>query len=344
MAPTLAELHDVALLDLDGVVYIGDDAVPGAVDAIAAARAAGMACAFVTNNASRPPDEVAAHLVALGVPAHPEDVVTSAQVGARLLAQAVGPDARVLAVGGDGVAAALREAGLAPVRAGDEGAADVAGVLQGFGRRVTWEDLAAAALAVQNGATWVLTNPDLTLPVPGGRAPGNGSLAWAVETAAGRAPDAIAGKPFPALMSESVTRVGALAPIAVGDRLDTDIEGAARAGLPSLLVLTGVTDIARLLAARPGERPDYLGVDLGALTQAPSPTGGPGGPRRAGEWWGVGPARASALGGVLRIHRDGSGWLPALQSACAATWAAPGPVDFTAAAHALEAARRTVGA
>jgi glycerol-1-phosphatase len=343
MQDTLATLHDVALLDLDGVVYIGEEAVPGAVDAIESARAAGLACAFVTNNASRTPADVAAHLAALGVPASPEDVVTSAQAGARVLADACGTGTSVLAVGGEGVATALRDVGLVVVRTGEAGTAGVVGVLQGFGPRVNWEDLAEAALAVQRGAMWVVTNPDLTLPVPGGRAPGNGSLAYAVETAAGRGPDVVAGKPFPALMRESVQRVSARAPIAVGDRLDTDIEGAVRAGIPSLLVLTGITDVAGLLAAAPGQRPDFIGADLHALTQAPAPTGGSAGPRRAGEWWGTGSAWASTLGGVLRLRLEGRDWLAGLQSACAATWAETGPVDFTAAAAALEEARRTVG-
>lgn len=343
MTASLAELHDALLLDLDGVVYIGDEAVPGAAAGIAAAREAGLAVAFVTNNASRPPQEVAAHLVALGVPALDSDVVTSAQAGARILATQLPSAAAVLCVGGPGVARALEAVGLTPVLCHDREADDARGVLQGFGRHVTWEDLAAAALAVQRGAVWVVTNPDLTLPVPGGRAPGNGSLARAVEVAAGRGPDAIAGKPYPALMRESVERVGARTPLAVGDRLDTDIEGAVNAGMSSLLVLTGITDIATLLEAAPGRRPDYLGEDLGALTMPAAPTGGPDGPRPMGEWWGYGGARASALGGVLRVHPGDDGWMPALQCACAATWAEAGRVEVSAAVETLERARRTVG-
>ena len=336
---TLATMHDVALLDLDGVVYVGEHAVPGAADALMGARAAGMRLAFVTNNAGRPPEEVAAHLTALGIPATPEEVVTSAQAGADLLAEALPPMAPVLAVGGSGVALALARAGLDPLRADDPNAGDARAVLQGFGRDVAWTDLAAAALAVQRGATWILTNPDVTLPVPGGRAPGNGSLARAVEAAAGRAPDAIAGKPHPTLMRASIDRAHAKTPLVVGDRLDTDIEGAVRTGVPSLLVLTGITDVATLLHARPGERPDYIGVDLAALNDEPLPTGGPSGPRHHGGRWERGGSCAWIEGDTLRVSPEGD-WRDTLACACAAAWAADTSVRVAEAAEQMERARR----
>ena len=336
---TLATMHDVALLDLDGVVYVGEHAVPGAADALMGARAAGMRLAFVTNNAGRPPEEVAAHLTALGIPATPEEVVTSAQAGADLLAEALPPMAPVLAVGGSGVALALSRAGLTPLRADDSNAGDARAVLQGFGRDVAWTDLAAAALAVQRGATWILTNPDVTLPVPGGRAPGNGSLARAVEAAAGRAPDAIAGKPHPTLMRASIDRADAKTPLVVGDRLDTDIEGAVRTGIPSLLVLTGITDVATLLHARPGERPDYIGADLAALNDEPLPAGGPSGPRHHGGCWERGGSCAWIEGDTLRVSPEGD-WRDALACACAAAWAADTSVRVAEAAEQMERARR----
>lgn len=258
----LARVHDVALIDLDGVVYIGDHAVPGAVDALHAARSVGQRHVFVTNNASRTPVEVAAHLGALGVDAHQEDVLTSSQAGAALLARRLPAGSTVLAVGGPGVAAALAEVDLEAVT--DLGARPVA-VMQGFGRDVAWRHLRDAALAVQGGALWVATNLDRTLPVPGGRAPGNGMLVAAVAEAAGRAPDLVAGKPEAALLDEAVRRTGAQRPLVVGDRLDTDIAAAVRAGLPSLLVLTGVTDPSGLQAAVPAERPTYVSGDLSGL-------------------------------------------------------------------------------
>lgn len=338
MTATLAQLHDVALLDLDGVVYIGEHAVPGAPEALAAARAAGMRLAFVTNNAGRPPEEVAAHLAALGIPAADDDVVTSAQAGAAILARDLPRDAPVLAVGGPGVALALARAGLSPLRADDPGAGAARAVLQGFGRDVAWTDLAAAALAVQRGARWVLTNPDVTLPVPGGRAPGNGSLARAVEAAAGRPPDDIAGKPHPALMRVSIDRVDARSPLVVGDRLDTDIAGAVATDIPSLLVLTGIADIATLLGAGPGERPDYIGADLGALHDVPAAIRGEHAPLRGEQGWGLRGARATIRGDALEVDPGGD-WLAALQCACAAAWSVEGGVRIEAAAADLERAR-----
>lgn len=339
---SLAAQHDVALLDLDGVVYIGDQAVPGAVDALARARASGMRLAFVTNNASRAPEDVADHLTVLGIPASAQEVVTSSQAGAALLAGRLPPGARVLAVGGPGVALAIAGAGLEPVRAHDPAAADVAAVLQGFGRDVAWTDLAAAALAIQAGARWTLTNPDVTLPVPGGRAPGNGSLARAVEAAAGRPPDDIAGKPHPALMQASIDRTQARSPLAVGDRLDTDIAGAARAGIPSLLVLTGIADVASLLSAVPEERPDFIGADLMALTRQPAPISGPQGPRAEGKVMRLGPACAWVEAREVRVEVGGD-WLAALQCACAAAWAAAEPPRVAGAAALIERAQRETG-
>ena len=342
MTGALATIHDVALLDLDGVVYVGHDAVPGAVAGLSAARSAGMRLAFVTNNAGRPPEAVADHLAALGIPASADDVVTSAQAGAMLLAERLARGAAVLAVGGPGVAQALERVGLRPVTPSEFGAEAVEAVLQGFGRDLTWSDLATAALAVHGGAIWVLTNPDLTLPVPGGQAPGNGSMARAVEAAAGRSPDDIAGKPHPALMEASLVRTNARSPLVVGDRLDTDIAGAARSSIPSLLVLTGICDIAGALSATPGERPDYLGEDLGALLMPPAATGGDGGPRREGNLWLLRGASAWVEGAELRVTY-GEDWLAGVQCGCAAAWAAPTPPSVAAAASALERARRTVG-
>jgi glycerol-1-phosphatase len=335
---SLAAVHDVALLDLDGVVYIGDHAVSGAAEALASAAGQGMRLAFVTNNAARPPEDVAAHLVALGIPARDEDVVTSAQAGAEILASRLAPGELVLAVGGPGVALSLERSRLTPVRPDDPRAGEVRAVMQGFGRDVAWKDLAAAALAVQRGAVWVVTNPDVTLPVPGGTAPGNGSLARAVESAAGRPPDEIAGKPHPALMRVAIARSGAQRPLAVGDRLDTDIAGAMRTGCSSLLVLTGIADTTALLLAGVGERPDFIGADLAALVQPPAPTGGPDGPRRESDGWRLGPSRAWTEEGRLRVEVGGD-WLAALQCACAAAWSLPLPPRVDAAVAALDQAR-----
>jgi HAD superfamily hydrolase (TIGR01450 family) len=270
-AAPLCRTYDVALLDLDGVVYRGDEPVPYAAEAVAAARAAGMRMAFVTNNASRTPAAVVARLAAAGVPATEHEVVTAAQATATLLGTLVPPGARVLVTGGDGLRQAVAEAGFAVVP--DAAAAPVA-VVQGYAPTLAYADLAEAALAVRAGAVWVASNLDATIPTARGELPGNGALVALVATATGRRPDAVAGKPEPALHEEAVRRSGARRPLVVGDRLDTDVAGANRVGCDSLLVLTGVTDAALLRDAPPERRPTYVGADLRALL-APGATGSP---------------------------------------------------------------------
>lgn len=267
-AQALASVHDVALLDLDGVVYIGKGAVPHAAAALDSAAALhGMRSVFVTNNAARPPEVVAAHLVELGVRAEPGDVVTSAQAGARMLADRLPAGSRVLCIGGPGVPAALRERGLVPVESVDD---DPVAVMQGFGPKVGWEQLAEGSLAIDRGLVWVATNVDATIPSPRGRVLGNGSLVAALRHATGAEP-LVAGKPLPPLMRESVERAGARRPIVVGDRLDTDIEGANATGIPCLLVLTGVTDWQDLIAVEKRFRPTYLDLDLRGLLRPQPP-------------------------------------------------------------------------
>jgi len=258
----LAAAHDVLLLDLDGVVYIGRDVVPGAAEALDAVRADGLGLRFVTNNASRPPAAVADHLTRLGIPARTEEVVTSAQVAAALLAKRFGPGAGVLVIGGDGLREALRSEQLVPMESVDEGPV---AVVQGFGPDVGWRRLAEATRAVRSGLFWMATNLDLTVPTPYGPAPGNGSLVGAVATAAGRGPDDVAGKPRPGAFREAAEMAGSTAPLVVGDRLDTDLEGARAARMPGLLVLTGVTGVTELLQAPPEQRPDHIGRDLWSL-------------------------------------------------------------------------------
>ncbi len=262
----LAVAYDTALLDLDGVVYVGPRAVPGAAASLSAARERGMRLAFVTNNASRTPEAVAAHLAQIGVPAEPADVVTSAQAAARLIAAQAPAGAAVLVVGGEGLEVALREHDLRPVRSADD---DPVAVAQGYAPEVGWRALAEAAFAVGRGVPWVATNADMTIPTARGIAPGNGTLVAAVRAATGATP-AVAGKPQVPLHQEAMLRTGARRPLVVGDRLDTDIEGANNGGADSLLVLTGVTSPAELLDAEPRLRPSYLAEDLrGLLTPHP---------------------------------------------------------------------------
>ena len=269
----LCAAYDLAMLDLDGVVYIGAEAVPGAADRIAAARAAGMRCAFITNNASRPPADVAAHLTELGVPAQVDDVVTSAQAACRLLLDHLGADAPVALLGGSGLEVALREAGLVPVAIGDDTAQ---ALVTGYGPDVLWRDVMRAAVRVCDGLWWVASNTDYTIPTSYGVAPGHGMLVQSLSTFSGVQP-VVAGKPARPLLDETVRRVGGERPLMVGDRLDTDIAGATNAGVDALLVLTGVTGLNELVAADPGERPTYLAVELTGLLgphRAPEPVDG----------------------------------------------------------------------
>ncbi|MGA9748402.1 MAG: HAD-IIA family hydrolase [Nocardioides sp.] len=280
----LWDAYDLAILDLDGVVYVGADAVPGAVSGLARARAAGMRLAFVTNNAARTPDTVAAHLSELGVPAEPGDVVTSAQAAARLVRGHVPAGAAVFVIGGEGLVVALEEQGLRPTQSlADEPVAAVSG----YHRDLAWGTVSDGAVLVGRGVPWVAANTDRSVPTPSGLGPGNGVLVEAVARFSGRTPE-VAGKPLPPLFEETVRRVGGRHPLVVGDRLDTDIEGAVATGHDSLLVLTGVTGLAELVAAVPRMRPTYLAADLAALAfpqPAPetSPDGAPGG-ARCGGW------------------------------------------------------------
>jgi HAD superfamily hydrolase (TIGR01450 family) len=268
-----------------------------------------MRLAFVTNNASRPPEAVAQHLCELGIPAQADEVATSAQAAARVVAELVPAGSAVLVVGGEGLELALADRGLRPVRSGQGAAA----VVQGYHRSVGWEQLAEGTFAVRSGIPWVASNTDLTFPTPRGIAPGNGTLVNVIRSVTGVDP-IVAGKPELALHAESAERVGAQRPLVVGDRLDTDILGATRAGVDSLLVLTGVTDAAGLLAAGPDRRPTYLAEDLrGLLSSHPAL-------EQAEEEVRLGGWSARVRDGRLDLNGNGSR-TDGLRVACVALWA-----------------------
>jgi glycerol 3-phosphatase-2 len=301
--------YDVALLDLDGVVYLGGTAIPGAAEALRKADAAGMRLAYVTNNAFRTPAAIAALLTSFGAPASPQDVVTSAQAAARLLAERLPADAAVLVIGGSGLRMALRERGLRPVStAADKPLA----VIQGYSPDVNYSMLAEGGLAVAAGALFVASNGDLTLPSRRGRQPGNGSLIQVVATATGVQP-LVAGKPEPPLHRESVLRTGARHPLVVGDRLDTDIEGAHRVGADSMLVLTGVTGPAEAVAALPSQRPTYLAEDLTGLLEPHPEISAEDGAFGCRGW------TARMRGDRLELDGDGER-IDGLRALCAAAW------------------------
>jgi HAD superfamily hydrolase (TIGR01450 family) len=304
---TIAGTHDLFIFDLDGVVYIGPAAVPGAVAAISRLHEEGLGVAYATNNASRRATSVADHLAELGVPSEPGEVVTSAQVSAAVLAGRLPAGSAVLIVGTEELAAEVTDVGLRPVWSADD---KPVAVIQGYGRDVGWQQLAEGCVAVRGGAWWVATNGDRTLPSARGPLPGNGALVAALAVAVDREPDLVVGKPAPALFEQAAKRRGAQRGIVIGDRLDTDVEGANSASMDSLFVLTGVHRPADLLAAPAHQRPTYVAADLGGLFTAedarPIADGGPG--------WSVVPD-----GRDLLLQGAGTA-LDALRALCATAW------------------------
>jgi len=318
-ATRLVDGYDLVVLDLDGVVYLIDRPIPGAPEAISRLREAGKAVAYATNNASRRPAEVASLLTGMGIPATEPEVLTSARAAAALLAERFPAGAPVLVVGAEALRAEVGDAGLKVVGSAQD--MPVA-VVQGYGPQVAWADLAEACVAVRAGSVWVATNTDRTLPTPRGPLPGNGALVAALATALERQPDVVVGKPEPELFNAAARRLGSRRPLVVGDRLDTDIEGAVRAGMDSLLVLTGVSRPAELLAAPPQRRPTYVAADLAGLFDVDTVAG-----------WRVTPGERPVL--------EGSGPpVAALRALCAYAWSG-GSVDGLTAgsAEAAEALR-----
>ena len=314
-ARSLLEGITLVLADLDGVIYKGPGAIPYAVDSINAIQGARMA--YITNNASRTDASVAEHLSELGLHVLPDDVVTSPQAAVTLLKDLVPTGSTILVVGGDGLVDEVTKGGFVVTRSAYD---TPAAVIQGFSPEVGWVHLAEAAFALNGEGTtgdlpWVATNTDWTIPQARGTAPGNGTLVSAVHTAIGRLP-VVAGKPEVAIFHEAFARFGTDAAIMIGDRLDTDILGANRAGIPSVLVLTGIDQAKQVLGAVPQERPTYILEDLRQLHE-PYPetvvTEAPGVTRTT-----VGTATVRREGGKL-IVEAGSG-IDLLRAGAAAIW------------------------
>lgn len=329
MSERLVDGYDLVIFDLDGVIYLIDRPIAGAVEAVGELHRAGVPLAYATNNASRRSAEVADLLNGLGVPAETSEVITSAGASAAVLAERLPRGARVLVVGAEALRAEVRDAGLEPVtRAEDRPDA----VVQGYGPQVGWADLAEAAVAIRGGAQWIATNTDRTLPSPRGPLPGNGSLVAALRTALNREPDLVVGKPQPELFATAARRAGSKRPLVVGDRLDTDIEGAVRAGMDSLLVLTGVSGPADLLVAGPERRPTYVAADLSGLFDAAEAAAVPAGDV---DGWRL------EEGGGPKLTGGGTA-IDALRLLCAAAWSGadttkvePGSPEARDALHSL---------
>ncbi|WP_158867615.1 HAD-IIA family hydrolase [Leifsonia sp. AG29] len=311
---------DVVLADLDGVVYKGQAAIPHAVESLNRA-AETRRVGYITNNASRTDASVAEHLGELGLTAAPSDVVTSPQAAVRLLAEHVPAGASILVVGGDGLVDEVQKAGFTVTRSAED---EPAAVIQGFSPEIGWAQLAEASFALQGRSDterpWIATNTDWTIPVARGIAPGNGTLVSAVHTAVGRLP-LVAGKPEVAIFEEAVARFGAKKPLFIGDRLDTDIVGANRAGIESVLVLTGVDGAKQLIAADANSRPTYILRDLRGLEE-PYPESRV---ARNGAVT-VGDATVTIDGDDVKIVSEGGDELDLLRAACAAIWNSGRPI------------------
>jgi 4-nitrophenyl phosphatase len=243
------------VIDLDGVLWRGEEPVPGAGEAVARLRAAGERVVFVTNNSSATVATYVAKLAAVGVPAGPDDLLTSAQAAAGLLA----PGSTALVCAGPGVVEALEARGVQPVHEGDADA-----VVVGWHRQFDFDRLTAAFLAVRHGARFVATNDDPTYPTPEGEVPGGGAIVAAVATATGARPE-IAGKPFPAMVALVRARIGTGPLVVVGDRPSTDGLLARALDAEFALVLSGVTAAADLPV---NPAPAHVADDLAALVEA----------------------------------------------------------------------------
>ena len=315
LGPAPIDDRELLLVDLDGVIYRGAEAIPGAVAQLNAA-AERTRLGFLTNNASRTDETVAQHLRDLGLHPTAADIVTSPQAAVDLLATTVPAGSTVLVIGGDGLVDELGKAGYRVTRSAED---DPAAVLQGFAKDVGWEQLAEAAFALaerpgRSLLPWIATNTDWTIPVERGLAPGNGTLVSAVHTAVQRLPE-FAGKPEPAIYETAFARFGTRDALMIGDRLDTDIKGARAAGIPSLHVLTGVDRPKQLVAASKDMRPDFIVASLDELHQPyPETRHHKNGTAQ------VGSAKVRMDGHIATVVSEGDSAINLLRAGCAAIW------------------------
>lgn len=257
----LIDGHDVALFDLDGVLYLGPDPVPRAVEGVAALQQRGVRTACVTNNAARPADTVAQHLNDLGFKVSVDDLITSAQAATALMVAELPHGSRVLVAGTQNLVDHMVGAGFEVVQSAADGPA---AIVQGYDPEMTWRRLDQAAFAVQNGARWYACNTDSTRPTGEGLVPGAGVAVYAVQVTTSTSP-IVTGKPFRPLMAEALARTGAKNPLFVGDRLDTDVAGANTVGIDSCLVFTGVHGKRDLVEAPAPLRPTSIAWDVPGL-------------------------------------------------------------------------------
>lgn len=312
----LIDAYDSLLLDLDGVVYLGNKAVEHAIESINRAEAEGFKIGYVTNNASRRPEVIAEQLSRFGLNVTADKVVGSARAAAKMLAERIPAGSKVLVVGGDGLSSEVEALGFQVV---SEAANSPAAVIQGFSPDVGWKHLAEAAYAIQAGAIWLATNQDWTIPREGGIAPGNGTLVSAVHTAVGILPD-FAGKPFRPIFQSAVEQLGVSRPLMIGDRLDTDIRGAVGFGIDSACVMTGVATRKELLAAKVEDRPTYILQDMRSLFEEYEF------PKTTKHGMKLGKVEVEKLVTNVRVTKGDAGSLEALRCATQLIWNSPVPI------------------
>ena len=308
---------DLLLADLDGVVYEGGKAIDQAVPAINHLQQE-ISVGYVTNNSSRHPETIAEQLRAFGIDTQANSIISSAQTAVELLETKVPVGAKVLVVGGQGLRHYVSSAGFQIVQSSSD---NPVAVIQGFAPDVSWKDLAEASFAIQNGAIWIATNSDWTLPQERGIAPGNGTLVSAVHTAVGQFP-IVAGKPEPAIFRTALKVFEPEAAIFVGDRLETDVLGASKVGIKTAIVLTGIATKKDLLAAKPDERPDYILDTLKDLTEDYPEM------RQTKRGWRCRDAEVELLGDKVLVVAGNPRSTDALRAACKVIWNAEKHIHF----------------
>jgi HAD superfamily hydrolase (TIGR01450 family) len=257
----LADRFDGLLVDLDGVVWIGREPVPGSPEALRALLEAGKRLVFVTNNPGRPPPAYAERLRELGVEVAAEQIVTAGMVAARLAGEAAGEGGGAFVIGAPALKEMVAATG-ARLLEGEEAWEAKAVVVSGH-RGFDYGELVTAKRALERGAALFATSHDPTMPYPGGELPGTGAVLAAVETASGRRAE-IAGKPERHLFEMARAALGECASVAmIGDRISSDIAGGRAAGLETILVLSGTTNREEAAAASPA--PDFALENLSGL-------------------------------------------------------------------------------
>ena len=316
VAAKVWDRYDTVLCDLDGVVYEGSNVIAHAAETINTLAALGVPVGYVTNNSSRRPETISEQLLTFGISTSPENIISSAKTGVEILAKLIPAGSKVLVVGGEGLRARVTEAGFEIVPNSDAGPI---GVIQGFDPSVAWTDLAEASYAIANGAKWVATNQDWTIPREKGIAPGNGTLVSAVHTAVGQLP-IFAGKPEPAIYNTAVEHFGAKQALFIGDRIDTDIRGANRAGIDSVLVMTGISARKEALGAKPEDRPGYIIDTLAELLFGYEQ------PKKTKRGFSCNGAEVELLGNRVMITHGDPKSIGALRSACAVIYGSETPI------------------